>query len=177
MSSWWCYISFTDLYRAVYRRDPTQQEKDDYKKLSVQQLNQWVVDHMSRSHGTYVGVMMGKYLAFTILPYFMKGIWDRALVFNEGSTGSDFVTSANRSFWFEVIKQNSAYRLVTHWNNGSIDQGTSEISLNVDGYLHNYRVYRSDYHQNVWYNFDKSIFQQAGQGAESTHRFVTAGLE
>jgi hypothetical protein len=178
MSSWWCYISFQDLFKYVYGRKPTDEERAEYKKLSREQLNQWVINHMAQAHGIYVGVMMNGYLAFTILPYFMKGIWDKELRFDDGTTKQEFTTSSGHKFRFEVTKRNGTYHLQAYWDNGGDDCGTGEITMSSDGYLSNFcSTMPKRPFSNVAFNFDTMHFQGASNGAESTRRFVTAGLE
>ena len=178
MSSWWCYISFSYLFKAVNSREPTEEEKTNFKDFTQTQLNQWVIDSMAQTRGRYVAVMMNGYLAFTVIPIFMKGIWDKMLRFEEGATKTEFVTSYGSEYWYEVVKQNGTHRLITHWNNGGEDHGTGEITLESDGYLNNFVLRMPDNPgYDRAYNFDTSRFTPVGQGAELTRRFVTAGLE
>ena len=177
MSAWWCYISFSDLFKSVYGREPTLGEKEDFKKYSKEQLNQWVIDHMAKARGKYVAVMMNGYLAFTILPYYMKGIWDKALKFVEGSTRFDYKTTSGGKYWYEVVNQNGVHTVTTHWDNGGNDQGTGTITLTADGYLTRFVLKNSSGSVNSAHDFNQGKFVPAGLGAENTRQFVTTGLE
>lgn len=174
MSSWWCYIGFKDLYRAVYKREVSPKEQEEFKKLSQAALNQWVIDHIARTNGMYISINMKGYEAFTILPLFMKGIYDKDLVYPEGATVLKWRTSAGAEYTATITRHLNLYRIETAWNNNPNDRGITEITMNSAGMLQRLRSVRASLPYPIAYNFVlKEWFREGDTQEDKTSKHVS----
>ena len=140
---WWCYIGYEDLFKKVYHRPTTAEERGQFKQMTTEQRNSWILQHIGLTNGIFCAMDQraeNGYIAFTTLPYFCKGISDGEITIPEGITEFVIPHPGTTKWGFSVERRGNTYKIVSWWNNDSVDRGQTTLEMNQNGELGNFRM-------------------------------------
>jgi hypothetical protein len=163
MQHWWCYIGYKELFKEVYKRLPTPEENAHYKSMNRETINLWVLQHVGQTNGLYIAIdqrQQNGYIAFTMLPYFMIGIFNKEIpVPVNGMEASN--DAGNGSYnGVRIAHEHIDYRVTSWWRNSTVDQGETTIKMDVSGYLSDFRIKSPKFPQELIYNWDSRQWEQ-----------------
>lgn len=154
---WWCYIGYEDLFKAVFGRLPTKDERAVFKKMTRTQRNDWVLERVGKTKGTFFAMDQraeNGYVAFSTLPYLCKGLADGEIVVPEGKTDFVIPHPGTTKWGFSIERRGDCYDIVSWWNNDQVDRGQTTISMDESGDLLNHRMVSPKLQYPLKYNWD-----------------------
>ncbi|MBN8580628.1 MAG: hypothetical protein J0L96_08145 [Anaerolineae bacterium] len=160
--AWWCYSSFSDLYRATEGRKPSHEEEQELSKMSQTQKNEWVTEHVCKSRGKYIALDQGNgYLAFGTFHRFVYGFAENPLpVEDNGRATYELLSPYGGKHGITIHRSGNNYHITAWWNNGDLDIGRTSVDINGQGQVNNSHTHTDGHGKDIAYNWQTGQWQE-----------------
>ena len=160
---WYCYASFEDLQRATEGKKASEEEQEELSKMSQQEKNDWVVEHVIKSKGRYIAVDQGNgYIAFGTFNRFLRGVAEGEVEVEDGGKKEfEMLSPHGGSHGVTIRRAGGNYHVTSWWNNGGSDIGRTSVDIYEGGKISNPHTFNDLHGGDVAYNWEHGQWQES----------------